>query len=171
MAIYPYAYIYKGRTTILLWETSGKPDSFKIDVNGKLIQSSSIEELGKRLPTNMKDIHWDECAEINFDKFWIAIRNLRSDKASSPKTCEILLNAWNFIEDMGRTFQSETKMESLKTKELNKAYDKIFAGNNLPAVTPKGRSYSPLWTKGEIKALRNAFKDVWSLFLTNGYIK
>jgi hypothetical protein len=170
MALYPYAYIFKGRKTVLLWETSGKPDSFKLDMNGQLIQSSSIEELKKRLPEQIDDVHWDEYAEINFDKFWVAIRNLRKNRASSKKTCEILLNGWNFIEDMGRTFQQDTKMKRLKTKVLNKAYDKIFAGNNLPAVTPEGRSYSPLWTKNEMKAMRNCFKNVWSLFITNGYI-
>ncbi len=171
MALYPYAYIYRNRKTILLWETSEKPDSFKLDMNGKLIQSSSIGELEKRLPKHMKNVHWGECAEINFDKFWIALRNLRKDRASSPKTCEILLDGWNFIEDMGRTFQQDTIMKRLKTKVLNKAYDKIFTGNNLHAVTPNGRSYSPLWIKSEMKAIRTSFKDVWSFYLINGYIK
>lgn len=170
MAIYPYGYVYMKQKTILLWETSADQDTFMLDSDGHLIQSRSINGLKKKLLEKKINVLWNEYSEISFDKFWTALSNLRENRASSKKTCKNLLDGWNFIEIMGLTFKLSSEMKKLKSKTLSKAYEKLFYGNNLPAVTPEGKSYSPLWTKREMKALRKDLKNIWQLFITNGYI-
>jgi len=130
-----------------------------------------LSRLKRKLGALEAKIHWTEYAEINFDKFFTVLRNLRTGKASTTKTCHVLLNGWNFIEDMGRTFNLKKELKRLRSKLLNKAYDKIFYGCNLPAVTPEGKSYSPLWSREEIAAMRTEFRVIWKLFRKQGYIQ
>jgi hypothetical protein len=67
--------------------------------------------------------------------------------------CDLFLNAWNLFTDMcasragtGGLFQHVSKKESI-------AYDKLFFGNNLPAVTPPGARYEPAWSADELLGL------------------
>jgi len=155
----------------LIWKSGTNEDTFKVDKNGTLISSSTINALKRILDYDSENIYWSDYAEINFDKFWIALENLRINRASDIKTCKILLDGWNFIEDMGRTFKLSEEMKRLKSHILCNAYDKIFWGNNLPAVTPEGNYYSPLWSTEEISSLRNEFKYIWKIFTSLNYIK
>lgn len=34
-------------------------------------------------------------------------------------------------------------------------YEKLFWGNNLPTVTPAGKTYVPVWTQNELERLRS----------------
>ena len=38
------------------------------------------------------------------------------------------------------------------------AYEKLFFGNNLPAVTPAGASYTPLWDVAELARLSHTLR-------------
>jgi hypothetical protein len=168
--MYPYAYTYKGKKTILIWQTNGR-DTFKLVSPKRLLQAPTLMNLKRQLRTEAAQVHWSERAEIDFDKFWTALENLRSNRASSRRTCSVLLKGWNFIEDMGRTFNLKKEMKRLRSKLLDKAYEKIFYGCNLPSVTPNGKSYSPLWSTAEIKALRTEHRAVWQSFISQGYIQ
>ncbi|MDM8524809.1 hypothetical protein QUF80_15685 [Desulfococcaceae bacterium HSG8] len=168
--MYPYAYIFQKRKTVLIWQTNGE-DTFRLDSENRLISAQTVEELKRILGKDADSVEWSESAEISFDKFRTALRNLRHDRASSEKTCSLLLDGWNFLEDMARTFGLDSETEKLRTPSLNRAYDKLLYGNNLPPMTPEGRSYHPLWTSEEISALRKAFKRILNLFIKKGAFK
>lgn len=167
--MYPYAYIYKSKKRILIWQTGGN-DTFRLDSEKRLISAPTIEALKDSLGEDAHNVEWSEEAELNFDKFWTSLRNMRPARSSSERTCDLLLNGWNFIEDLGRTFGFDTELEELRTPILNNAYQKLFYGNNLPSITPEDRSYYPLWTDEEMLALRKAFKKVWNFFQTKGIV-
>jgi len=168
--MYPYAYFYQKRKTILVWQTNGE-DTFRLDSDNRLISAQTVGELKRILGKDADRVEWSEGAEISFDKFRTALKNLRHGRASSRKTCSLLLDGWNFLEDMARTFRLDKETEGLRTPILNKAYDKLLHGNNLPSVTPEGCSYHPLWTSEEISALRSSFRDMFSLLIKNGVFK
>ena len=168
--MYPYAYIYKGKKTVLIWQTNGR-DTFKKVSDNRLLQSSTMLNLKRLLRKESPKVHWSENTEINFDKFWTALINLRSNRASSTRTCSVLLDGWNFIEDIGRTFNLKKEMKRLRSQLLDKAYDKIFWGCNLPSVTSEGKSYSPLWIEAEIKSMRTELRTVWQALRDQGYIQ
>lgn len=170
--MYPYEYCFKGNSTILIWITNdSEGDSFLIDENKQLVASTDIEGFSKILGTDFNKVHWNEESYIDFDKFLISLKNLKVDKSSSKLTCIRLLNGWNFIEDILHTFNMEDEIKKLKTPTLNKVYEKIFHGNNLPSITPDGKSYNPLWTRSEIKEVRGTFLEIWNLLLQKGIIK
>jgi hypothetical protein len=159
--LYPYSFIYKGIKTILIWQSNDN-DSFILDSNKRLIKAISKKEMRKVLGKLAVHVKWKDAVEMNFDSFIVALRCLRENRASSPKTCSLLIDGWNFIEDMLATFSLKQDMKRLKTRMLNKAYKKLFHGINLPAVTPKGKCYSPLWEHEEIITLRRELIAAWN---------
>jgi hypothetical protein len=168
MEMYPYAYIYRGRRTVLIWQTKDT-DTFQKDCNAHLLQSGTLSSMKRKLRADATKIHWSEYSEMDFDKFWTAMKNLRVGRASSIKTCAILLEGWNFIEDMGRTFNLKREFKGLHTKTLSKSYQKLYQGNNL--LAPEGRLYSPLWRPEEIRILRFEFSTIWTTLRKQGYIR
>ena len=164
MLIYPYSYIYMNKGKILLWQTGeGGPDSFVLNCKNQLISADTEENMKKLLGDKSGRIQWSEPAEINFDLFWKALKNLRVNRASSAKTCKLLLDGWNFIEDLLTTYQCTDEVHILQSPLLNKVYKKLFAGSNLPSVTPEGKSYAPLWLPEEISAIRDEFRHIWGV--------
>ena len=150
---FPYCYKFNGKHKYLIWYSNGQ-DGFVLDDNNKMTCVSSRNRLIKFTMENKMHIKWEECGNIDLDKFFIALKNIRTRRASSIRTCSILLAGWNFIEDILFTFNLEQCRKALHTPVLNKAYDKLFYGNNLPAITPEGNEYQPLWLKEEIKEMR-----------------
>ena len=167
---YPYGYIYRGKRTVLLWQTNDT-DTFMRDSGNRLIQARTMTGMKKLVRLAAADVRWSEYSEMDFDKFWTALKNLSPNRASSRKTCSVLLSGWNFIEDLGRTLNRKKEVKRLRSKLLNKAYQKLFHGCNLPPTTPKGKSYSPLWISSEIISLRTEFRSVWASFRSQGYIR
>lgn len=163
--MYPYCYIYGGKKVFLIWQTrEGAADTFKLDLNGRLISAKSAMSLKVLIGNKSKDVKWSEGCIINFDKFWKALMSLKVGKSSSKMTCKLLLDGWNFIEDLARTFGLTKEIKSLRTPLLSRVYKKLFWGNNLPAVTPIDKSYSPLWEKEEISLFKKEFKLIWKMF-------
>lgn len=169
MKMYPYSYIFKKKRKILIWQ-SGKKDTFRVDSEGRLVVAENIKTLQSSLGEDSNRVHWNEASEIDFDRFWVVLKNLRTGRASSPKTCSLLLNGWNFIEDMLRTFAMSKEKRRLKSPLLNRAYKKIFYGINLPSITPDNKSYSPLWEHEEILTLRKELSIVWNNLRQSGHI-
>jgi hypothetical protein len=169
--MYPYCYIYKGRKTFLVWQTKEDDrDTFKLDRDNRLISSKSERGLRSLLGTESKRLKWSEGAQIDFDHFWNALRRLKVGRSSSERSCKIQLDGWNFIEDLVRTFGLTETTKGLHSPLLKKVYDKLFYGNNLPAVTPKGKSYTPVWLREEIVSFRKEFHSIWKILTKSGYI-
>ena len=97
------------------------------------------------------------------------MKKLKVGRASSIKTCAVLLEGWNFIEDMGRTFNLKKEMKGLHSKTLNKSYQKLYHGTKL--LAPHGKLYSPLWLQEEIRMLRAEFSAIWKIFREQCYIR
>jgi hypothetical protein len=173
--LYPFSYIYKGKKTMLLWQASEKNDeieeTFRLNAKKEIIEFNSKKELEEILGCEAKRVRWDGFAEVNFDKFWIALKNLRIGRASSTKTCTLIFNGWNIIDDLLRTIGLKETKEMLNIKRLKKIYQKLFYGCNLPSVTPEGCSYNPLWTRKEIHLMRKELKRKWSYVIKYRYIK
>lgn len=66
--------------------------------------------------------------------------------------CTQLLDAWNLYGDIARSV--EASMEDAGA-EAQRCYDKLFAGTNLPAVTPAEDVYRPDFTGAEQQLIRD----------------
>ena len=72
-----------------------------------------------------------------------------------------MLTVWNILDDVSMSVNGNFDS---KKKRTNKIYDKIFFGNNLPAITPKGESYKPIWSKAERDVIREVLSFGFDIF-------
>ncbi|EIJ41324.1 hypothetical protein BegalDRAFT_0404 [Beggiatoa alba B18LD] len=169
---YPVSCVYNNRKIILIWQTSDQvSDTFRLSEMNRLLFANSEEELIQLLePAEIKETQWKESTEINISKFLAQLSRLKTKHSSSKITCKQLVDGWNFIEDILRTFHLDKESKKLKSPILNKVYKKLFYGCNLPSVTPEGESYSPIWTNEEIFLVRKEFRDIWSFLKKEKYV-
>ena len=71
------------------------------------------------------------------------------------------LNAWNLFEDISVSTNGSFDKDKKLTKHI---YERIFRGCNIPAVTPEGESFTPTWTKKELKIIRDILHSGFNLF-------
>ena len=71
--------------------------------------------------------------------------------------CELFLNTWNMFSDVAATIGSRS-IFATADRGLYTIYDKLFYGNNLPAITPEGMSYVPEWSTTEAEEIAKIFK-------------
>lgn len=76
--------------------------------------------------------------------------------------CGTFLNAWNLFSDLATTFQGRTA--HIDGQREDRIYNKLFWGNNLPALTPPGKHYEPTWSKSEVDRMRNVLAKGMGLF-------
>lgn len=51
---------------------------------------------------------------------------------------------------------------------VDDVYDKMFKGCNLPAITPEGEEYYPIWTKAEMRIITCIIEDGINI-ITNSF--
>jgi hypothetical protein len=158
--LYPYFISSKGRTRILLWSPSETGDVFVISSDGALLVGGTRKDVERKAAGALAEIAWNESAEIDIQVFSRSLNTLRTQRASSTRTCDILLGGWNFFDDMLRTFQLGELLKKSKSSALTRIYRKVFWGCNLAAVTPPGVVYHPSWSQREIQSLKDHFRTV-----------
>ncbi|HEX8530480.1 MAG TPA: hypothetical protein VF646_10670 [Cytophagales bacterium] len=77
--------------------------------------------------------------------------------------CHEFLAAWNLFTDVS-TGTERKFTGSKKDKLTSKLYDKLFFGNNLPAVTPPNEYYIPQWQEAERQRLFEVMTEGLQLF-------
>jgi hypothetical protein len=75
--------------------------------------------------------------------------------------CPAFNAAWNLFADVSRSVKGEFDQDQKKT---NKIYEKLFCGSNLPAVTPEGKEYEPIWARQEVEILMEVLTEGLKLF-------
>jgi hypothetical protein len=67
--------------------------------------------------------------------------------------CSLFLNSWNLFTDIASSRRNA--VFDRDSRAAVTVYDKLFWGNNLPAVTPPGEHYEPIWSDEEVSELRH----------------
>jgi hypothetical protein len=84
---------------------------------------------------------------------------LNPDKPQSKNSCILLLETWNALDDVSNSIKkSMIPMGYFRKNDIEILYKKIFFGNNLPSLTPEGKSYSPVLTAKECKIAKKIFR-------------
>lgn len=159
---YPYWFQFRKKRSILMWLSSPERDMFMLSSQGKLLIASTESRMKELLRGENIEVDWKSSGNINFDAFWSSLKRLSAKNTSSESDCKILLEGWNFIEDIIMTFELKNLHSKLQSKTLNKAYKKLFYGNNIEAVKKDNSEYEPLWSKEESRLIFDTFTSVWS---------
>jgi hypothetical protein len=147
---------------IVLWVSDDKnPDHFLKNDGGEVVTGKSKLGILKQIkPTQRDKIDWGTKTTYDFDKFRVAVRYIKAGCSSKTSTCLTLNNGWNFLEDMLHTLTASRNFLIFTHAKLAKVYQKFFLGCNLPAVTPEGKSYHPLWTASEAKSFGKSMREL-----------
>jgi len=142
-----------GDQLFVAW-SAGVPDSFLRDAAGRLLVTRSPQALEAATRTLGITPVDEDPAEYDFDR----IREWCAAPEAAGVDCPAFLNAWNFFDDLvGLHTGVVTRYTRLSRREAG-CYDKLFWGNNLPAVTPTGERYVPSWESVELDRIRRVMR-------------
>ena len=144
------------RDAYLIW-FSDELDGVLIDVDGKTPGFLNTEDLLGHAASLGLSVKIEEPILHDLDTVaaWLETPDAKT------VDCDKFLTAWNLFDDVSRSVSGKFDADR---KLTNKIYNKLFWGNNLSPVTPVGEHYEPLWTKRELKIMREVLGVGLSLF-------
>jgi hypothetical protein len=83
---------------------------------------------------------------------WDSVARWCDEPVMTGIAVDRLLKAWNMVLD-AMPPGDESGLFSHANARATDLYDKLFRANNLPAMTPPGAEYYPVWTRAELVAL------------------
>lgn len=166
---YPLWYRLDGLNRYLIWisreEVNEDLDGVYLDSSGKIPVFGSLNAMLDYAQN--QDIAFADGALIlhNLDviKRWLKVKR---SKAQGPTSidCDAFLCAWNFFVDVSRSLGGGFDADRDRTRKI---YSKIFYGNNLPAITPAGKHYIPLWSNREKRIIREIMAQGLTMLRNN----
>jgi hypothetical protein len=147
---YPLAFVLDGRERHLLWIED--PDGYANDtVHARDSVVTAVD--GRDALNAMARAEGYELADADDSPIDLdAVARWTEAGDGLVPAPSVTLNAWNAIGDIAR---SVGKPFDDRSAELDAIYDKVFAANNLPAMTPAGEHYVPRWSPHELQLLRS----------------
>jgi hypothetical protein len=70
-------------------------------------------------------------------------------ETNRPVDCRALLDCWNLFVDFAASVEQGGEFRR-QDQAASSIYEKLFFGNNLPAVTPPNCTYEPVWSDAEL---------------------
>lgn len=157
---FPLLYRLKTQDSYLIW-VSNDSDFVVVDAEGFVVSFSDIADLRAYADENHYSLQEEE--PLLHDLDWVAAW---TRAPGMPVDCTKALAAWNLFADVARSVPAKgSVVESLDSQPA--IYNKLFWGNNLPSMTPKGRSYVPEWTPHEMALLAEILRAGLDLFEAN----
>ncbi|WP_327743226.1 hypothetical protein OHO28_06775 [Streptomyces europaeiscabiei] len=157
---YPYR-IASGRADLILIWQPGKddaPDALAVDDVGRLLAFPDLD----RLQRHCEDNGWGLVSEgegtLDLDdvRGWVEHPHLHPPQGSV--SAGLLLDAWNFFDDLSHTLKAESALTSQGPVHDN-AYEKIFGGEAL--VTDAGDGAWTVEETAAVRALLRAGLNLW----------
>jgi hypothetical protein len=158
---FPYKLRWDGSVVYLIWfgGNGDRTDGVFVDGEEKMPTFRSMRTL-KRYATEKGLVISDEkCGKaLDFD----ALSRWIQRPARGSIRCADFLAAWNLFSDILSTFKGHPS--HIDGRREQRIYRNLFHGSNLPAVTPEGRKYKPIWSQDEVVRLRRVLARGSRLF-------
>lgn len=164
---YPLWYRLDNKDRYLIWynveETNDEDlDGVVLDSNGKMPVFVSLGALSAYAQVENIQLEQGELNLHNLDAVvkWFKVKHSKPEGPTAID-CDGFLAAWNLFSDVSRSISGNFDADRDRTKKI---YDKLFWGNNLPANTPEGKCYIPLWSKTERETIREVMSQGLEMF-------
>lgn len=161
-AYYVVRWVLADGERYLLWRDGGsEPDEYAL-VRGssKILVARCAQALAEAARLSGLSVLEAEAQVIDLQTVRSVLDSLRPGRPLSERSARVLLEAWNALEDLASSLGSSfMTSEASEKEEAKSAYDKLFYGNNLPAVTPPGSSCHPLLSDRERSVLRTLLRN------------
>jgi hypothetical protein len=152
---YIIKFIFKDKEHFCIWYNNDKDGI--ISEKNKLTCFSGINKLLDYCKQNLLEIKEENAvSEYNIDK---VIEWLSGEKTIID--CEFILDIWNIVSDATYSTKNNFLGDS---KNLTSIYEKLFCGNNLPAINKSENRYEPVWNSQEIAEISNVLNDIVHFF-------
>ena len=115
---------------------------------GRLVSFPSLTDLEAYSGTHGLTLQPDE--PVLYD--WDALARWCDAPVASAIAPHAFLNAWNMLLDV-QPPGGEPGLFQHAHERGGTLYDKLFRANNLPAMTPPGAEYEPMWTRADVAML------------------
>jgi hypothetical protein len=140
-------YRFRGEDRYLIWITN-ESDSVVVNSDGYIPSFASLAVLGEYAALNHYQLENEEpdLHDLDWVASWTASPRRRVD-------CEKALAAWNLFGDVANSIGERGSAYKRLDAPLNPIYQKLFWGNNLPSMTPKGKHFTPKWSAGEVRSM------------------
>jgi hypothetical protein len=145
---YPCRVQLNGSAVFVIWY-SDERDGFVLD-GGRLLTACTADALTVAARARGIPLVNDAPADYDFDR----IRAWCAAPVGARIDCRAFLNAWNFLDDLAGLSTGADTEYSRQSRRSAASYDKLFWGSNLPAVTPLGERYDPVWDADELIEIR-----------------
>ena len=142
---YPCRVRLDGEDRFVAWYTA-ETDGFARYPNGRLMVADAQDGLDVALMD-------DHPTEYDFDR----IQAWCDAPDATVVDCAEFLNAWNFFDDLARLHTGTNPSDS-RIRQASECYNRLFWGNNLPAVTPPEERFKPSWSATDLAVIREVFE-------------
>ncbi|MER5368586.1 hypothetical protein [Streptomyces sp. NPDC002722] len=153
---YPYPIATRRGDLTLIWRPGegDAPDELAVDELGRLLAFHDPKTLQEYCDRNGWELVWEDegALDLGVVRRWVEHPSLGS------VTAGLLLNAWNFFEDLSRSLKAGPPLPSQGSIH-DSAYEKIFGGKALEPTADEGA-----WTDEETAAVRELLRaglDLW----------
>jgi hypothetical protein len=141
-------------------------DGVVLDAEGRIVAFANLGHLELYAAQHGIPLVDEEPILHDLDRVrqWLELRGKPARKHICRNTihCPSFLAAWNLFGDIRYSLDpSYNKGPEPRNKY---AYSKMFAGCNLPALTPPGKWYEPIWYNAEVKFFRKVLGEGLRLF-------
>ncbi|MBL3670114.1 hypothetical protein JL475_29870 [Streptomyces sp. M2CJ-2] len=130
----------------LIWRPGegDAPDEFAVDGLGRLLAFHDLETLREYCGRNDRELIWEDEAALDL----AAVRRWVEHPDPGSVSAGLLLDAWNFFEDLSRSLKVGPPLPSQGAIH-DSAYEKIFGGDALEPTAGEGA-----WTGEETAVVR-----------------
>jgi hypothetical protein len=157
---FPLLYRVEREERFLIW-ISDDTDLVATGADGNVLSFASVDVLRSYAAEMRWTVENDDnpiLHDLDFIIRWVAA-------PVEPVDCVQILNGWNLFKDISTSVGSPRNgvFEPLDSQSFV-LYDRIFWGNNLPAVTPQGERFVPSWSPDELRAITQVLAAGLDLF-------
>lgn len=151
----------------LLWMTdidSNSKDGVVLGPDRRILSFTDLKMLQDYASNNGFTITHQDLPELH-DLDWVT--NWLHNPSARTVDCDHVLTAWNLFTDIYHSIDKDRAAFEAVDKPNQVIYDKIFLGNNLPAISPEGEKYLPSWNSDEIESLCAVLSAGLEMFYKN----
>jgi hypothetical protein len=145
-----------GADSYLIW-FSNDSDGVVVEADGSVPAFRTRTDLSGYAARQGLAFEDEEPGEFDLDAVERCLR--RPDPEAID--CSLFLNCWNLFDDIASSLGCAAFQQSSRAAGV--VYDKLFWGNNLPAVTPPGERFIPIWSEDQVAEIRRILSDGMAL--------
>ena len=151
---FAYHLRFRSRQFAVLW-FSDEPDGVLLGPEGKLLVFASAAELYSYAQAHGFEPSIDEGATLDLD----SVADWCAHPSAETLSCVALLDAWNFFGDVQASAGSAGSAFVGNRDEYDWLNARLFHGCNLPAVTPPGERFDPVWSAPDVEAMSKVLRS------------